>query len=127
MSFKPQFYYCKHCKQVIGVVNDAGVRMTCCGEPMTYLEPNTSDGATEKHVPVVEVTEKEVTVKIGSVAHPMTEEHYIEWVYLFQENGGQRRILKPGDTPEVVFNVEAGKPFAVFALCNLHGLWKTEL
>ena len=95
---------------------------------MTELVPNTVDAAQEKHVPVIEVSGNTVTVKVGAAAHPMVEEHYIQWVYLQTEKGGQRRCLTPGGKPEATFAlVEGDKPLAAFAYCNLHGLWKSEV
>ncbi|MBQ2661356.1 MAG: desulfoferrodoxin [Clostridia bacterium] len=123
-----KFYVCSHCGNLIGMVNNAGVPMICCGEPMTLLEPNTVEASTEKHLPVVTREEGKVKVAIGDVPHPMIPEHFIGFVYLQTERGGQRKCLKAGEAPEVTFAVtEDEKPLAVFAWCNLHGLWKTEL
>ena len=120
-----KFYICKHCGNIIGLINNAGVPLVCCGEKMTELVPNTSDGAVEKHVPVVKVEGNLVTVEIGSVPHPMTEAHYISWVYVQTEKGGQRKNLAPNDKPSAVFALtEDDKLEMVFAYCNLHGLWK---
>jgi len=101
--------------------------MICCGEKMEYLDPNTVDASGEKHLPVVTVKDNVVTVDIGSVAHPMVEEHYIEWVYLQTAQGGQRKNLKPGDAPQVTFALCNDEAVAAYAYCNLHGLWKTEI
>ncbi len=122
-----KFYICKHCGNLIGMLNDGGVPMICCGEPMSELVANTVDASKEKHVPVVTVEGSTVKVSIGSVPHPMTEEHSIQWVYLQTEKGGQRKCLNPGDAPEADFAVIEDKPVAVFAYCNLHGLWKTDI
>ena len=124
---KDRFYICRHCGNIIGMINDAGVPVMCCGQKMEALVPNTTEAAGEKHLPVVTVDGATVTVKVGEVAHPMTDEHYIQWVYIETENGGQRRALKPGDKPEVTFCVGEDKPIAVYAYCNLHGLWRTEV
>lgn len=124
---KAKFYICRHCGNIIGMINDAGVPVMCCGQKMEALVPNTTEAAGEKHLPVVTVDGATVTVKVGEVAHPMTDEHYIQWVYIETENGGQRRALKPGDKPEVTFCVGEDKPIAVYAYCNLHGLWKTDI
>ena len=124
---KARFYICRHCGNIIGMINDAGVPVMCCGQKMEALVPNTTEAAGEKHLPVVTVDGATVTVKVGEVAHPMTDEHYIQWVYIETENGGQRRALKPGDKPEVTFCVGEDKPIAVYAYCNLHGLWKTDI
>mgnify|MGYP005762946113 FL=1 len=97
----PKFLLCSHCGNLVGVIHDAGVPMMCCGQKMTELIPNTTDAAEEKHLPVVTVEGDTVKVSVGSVEHPMLEEHSIEWVYLLTENGGQRKALNPGDKPEV--------------------------
>lgn len=123
----PKFLLCSHCGNLVGVIHDAGVPMMCCGQKMTELIPNTTDAAEEKHLPVVTVEDDTVKVSVGSVEHPMLEEHSIEWVYLLTENGGQRKALNPGDKPEVTFNTAGDKPLAVYAYCNLHGLWKTDI
>ncbi len=122
-----KFYICRHCGNLIGMVHDAGVPMVCCGQKMDALVPNTVDASNEKHVPVVAVDGDLVNVKIGSVEHPMEEAHYIQWVYVLTEQGGQRRNLKPGQAPEVSFNLNGDKALAVYEYCNLHGLWMTEL
>jgi len=123
-----KFYRCNHCGNIIGKVIDKGVPVVCCGEKMVELVPNTTDGATEKHLPSVSINGNEITVAIGSIAHPMLPEHFIEWVYLETEQGGQKKALKSGDEPKVSFALAGGdKAKAVYAYCNLHGLWKTEL
>ena len=124
---KTKFYICSHCGNLIGMIHDAGVPVVCCGEKMHPLTPNTQEASTEKHIPVVAVKDGTVTVNIGSVDHPMVEEHFIEWVYVQTENGGQRKALKPGDAPNVTFCLGDDKAVAVYAYCNLHGLWITEL
>ena len=90
MSQEQKFFICKHCGNLVGMIHNAGVKIICCGEPMTELVPNTTDAAGEKHLPVVEVSGKQVTVSVGSVPHPMTEEHHIAWVYLQTAKGGQQ-------------------------------------
>lgn len=123
-----RFYICNHCKNLVGVIHSSGVPIICCGEPMTEILPNTTEAATEKHLPVVEVSGNIVKATVGSAAHPMLPEHYIEWLYLETAHGGQRKQLKPGDAPEVTFAItDDDKPIAVYAYCNLHSLWKTEL
>lgn len=122
-----KFYRCNHCGNLIGMVHDAGVPMMCCGEKMEALVPNTVEASGEKHLPVVTVEGDTVKVNIGSVAHPMVEEHFIEWVYVQTERGGARKSLKPGEAPEVSFAMGGEKPIAVYAYCNLHGLWMTEV
>jgi len=123
-----RFYICRHCGNIIGMIHSSGVKVKCCGEDMVELVPNTSDGAKEKHVPVVEVSGDKVTVKVGSVSHPMEAEHYIMWVYIQTEQGGQRKNLNPGDKPDATFALADGdKVVAAFAYCNKHGLWKAEV
>lgn len=122
-----KFRICRHCGNLVGMINDSGVTMICCGEPMEELTTNTTEAAHEKHLPDVTVEGDTVSVKVGSVDHPMIPEHYIEWIYLQTEHGGQRKALNPGDAPAAAFCVAEDKPVAVFAYCNLHGLWKTDL
>ena len=123
-----QFFVCEECGNLVGALYFSGAPMTCCGDHMTELLPGTVDASLEKHVPVVEVNGNTVTVKIGAVAHPMTEEHSIQWVYLHTEKGGQRFCLNPGDEPKAVFALTEGdKAVEAYAYCNLHGLWKTDL
>lgn len=122
-----RFFICRHCGNLIGMINDSGVPIICCGEPMSVLIPDSEDASVEKHVPIVKVSENIVTVEVGSIPHPMTDEHYIPWVYLKTESGGQRKCLKPGDPPVVKFAIDGDKPLTVFAYCNLHGLWKAEV
>lgn len=122
-----KFYLCKHCGNFVSTVYSSGVPMICCGEPMTELVPNTVEAAHEKHLPVVDVSGNKVTVKIGSVEHPMLEAHYIQWIYLETKKGGQRKELHPGDKPEATFYLEDDEALAAYEYCNLHGLWKTDI
>ena len=124
---KAKFYICRHCGNLIGMINDSGVPVICCGLKMDALVPNTVEASGEKHLPVVTVEDGAVHVNVGSVDHPMIPEHYIEWVYVQTENGGQRKALKPGDAPSVSFCLGDDKAVAVYAYCNLHGLWMTEV
>lgn len=122
-----KFYICSHCGNIIAYVKSSSVPVVCCGEAMKEIIPGTSDGSAEKHVPVYERIGDEVVVKIGKVAHPMTNEHYIEWVSLQTKYGNQRKALKPGDEPKVCFKVcEDDEVEAVYAYCNLHSLYKAE-
>lgn len=118
-----RFYICRHCGNIVGMVESSGVPVVCCGEKMEQLIPNTTDASGEKHVPVVTVDGNTITVEVGSVAHPMSEEHYIQWIYLETEKGGQRKGLKPGEAPVAKFVVEDDEPVGAYAYCNLHGLW----
>ena len=113
---------------MIGLLHDAGVPMMCCGEKMVELVPNTTDAAQEKHVPVATVEGNKVVVNVGSVDHPMLDEHWIQWVYLETDKGGHRKVLNPGEKPNVVFALtEDEKTLAVYEYCNLHGLWVAKL
>ena len=122
-----KFYICRHCGNQIELVKDKGVPVICCGQKMEELVPNTVEASGEKHIPVVTVSGDEVIVNVGSVDHPMAPEHFIEWVVVETENGSQRKELQPGSDPHVTFALGGEKPVAVYAYCNLHGLWKTEL
>ena len=127
MMSDKKFFVCEHCGNIIGVIHNAGVPMMCCGKKMTLLEPGSVDASLEKHVPVVERSESVISVTIGSVDHPMLEEHHIAWVYLQTNRGGQRKCLAIGSNPTVNFALCDEEPVAVYAYCNLHGLWKTDL
>ena len=120
-----KFYICKHCGNIIAYAENKGVPVVCCGEKMQELVPGAVDASHEKHVPVVEKNGNKVTVRIGSVPHPMTEEHSIKWVALETKEGNQRKELKVGGAPSVDFMLcDNDEVVAVFAYCNLHGLWK---
>ena len=119
------FYRCEHCGIIIAHINDSGVRCVCCGEEMKPIVPNTSDGAGEKHVPVIAVDGRTVTVTVGSVEHPMQDAHYIMWIILETKQGRQRKNLKPGEKPAATFALTEGdEVIAAYEYCNLHGLWK---
>ena len=124
---KNKFYICRHCGNLIGMIHDAGVPVVCCGEKMHALVPNTVEASQEKHIPAVTVEGSKLIVNVGSVDHPMAPEHFIEWVYVETEKGGLRQALKPGDAPHVTFCLGDDKAVAVYAYCNLHGLWKVDL
>jgi len=119
-----QIYKCAKCGNIVGVLHPGGGELVCCGEPMARQIENTVDAAVEKHVPVIEKTEKGVKVKVGSVPHPMEEAHYIEWIEILADGKAHRKFLKPGDTPEAEFCIEADNIVAQ-EYCNLHGLWKS--
>ena len=122
-----KFYKCEHCGNIIAYINDSGVPVRCCGETMKPIEPNTTDAAGEKHVPVIKADGQTVTVTVGSVEHPMLEAHYIMWILLETKEGRQRKQLKPGDQPVAVFALTPGdEVVAAYEYCNLHGLWKAE-
>ena len=121
-----KFYKCEICGKIVAMVKETPVDTMCCGQAMRELVPGTTDGATEKHVPVYTLEGNTVKVKVGSVEHPMTDAHHIEWIAIETENGNQRRELKPGDKPEATFAlVLRDKVKSVYEYCNLHGLWKT--
>ncbi len=122
-----RFFICEHCGNTAGLIKDAGVPMMCCGQKMIRLEPGVVEASHEKHIPVAKVEGNLVTVEIGSIAHPMTEEHSITWVYLQTDKGGQRKNLAPGEEPKTTFALADEKAVAVYAYCNLHGLWKADL
>ena len=122
-----EFYICEHCGNLVGMVHNSGVPMMCCGQKMTKLVPGTTDAAVEKHVPVYTVDGNKVSVTVGSVEHPMTEEHLIQWIALETAKGAQRKVLKAGDAPKAEFALtDDDSVVAVYAYCNLHGLWKAE-
>jgi len=119
-----KFYRCKACGNILGVINDSGVVPVCCGARMEILTANTTEAATEKHIPVITRDGNKVAVKVGDVAHPMTEDHSIQWVILNQGSVTERVTLNPDTAPEAAFMVlDAGAPVRVYAYCNLHGLW----
>ena len=122
-----KFYVCKHCGNMVGLIDDKGVPLVCCGENMTELVPNTVDASLEKHVPAVSVSGDSISVQIGSTPHPMENEHHIAFVYVETERGGQRKCLKVGEEPKLAFSCVDDKPVAVYAYCNLHGMWKKEI
>ena len=122
-----KFYVCKHCGNIIAFASEKKCDVVCCGEKMSELVPNTTDAAQEKHVPVITIDGNTVTVTVGSVAHPMTEEHHIAWIALATEQGNQRKTLDPAGKPEASFAlVEGDKVKTAYAYCNLHGLWSAD-
>ena len=123
-----KFYICEHCGNIITKLNDSGVPVVCCGEPMKELVPGATDGAYEKHVPAVTIDGSTVSVQIGEVEHPMTPEHYIQFIALETAQGCQIKYLKPGDKPTAQFILADGdQAAAVYEYCNLHGLWVKEV
>lgn len=125
MAKKLGIYKCEVCGNIVEVVHAGGGELVCCGQAMKLCAENTTDAAREKHVPVVEKITGGYKVKVGSVAHPMEEKHYIEWIELLADGKAYRQFLNPGAAPEAVFMVEASKVSAR-EYCNLHGLWKGE-
>ncbi len=118
-----QIYKCNVCGNIVEVVHAGAGQLVCCNQPMELQTENTVDAAKEKHVPVIEKVEGGYKVKVGSVAHPMTGEHWIEWVQLLADGQAYRQFLDPGGAPEATFHIAAGKVSAR-EYCNLHGLWK---
>lgn len=120
-----KFLECKKCGNIVAVVKASGVSVVCCGEKMQEIIPGVVDASKEKHVPTYEVKNNRVYVSVGSITHPMSAEHYIEWISIQTNKGNQRKTLNPNDEPKAVFAVcEDEKVEAVYAYCNLHGLWK---
>ena len=118
-----KFFKCPHCGKIVEVVKDSIVPMMCCGQKMERLYPGTTEASAEKHIPSVRVNEKRVWVQVGEVLHPMTDEHHIEWVCLLTDKGVYRKSLTVGKIPTASFLLLNEKPIAVYAYCNLHGLW----
>jgi superoxide reductase len=123
MAQKLDVYKCEVCGNIVEVVHGGKGELVCCGKPMVLQKENTVDAAREKHVPVVEKTADGVKVKVGAVAHPMEEKHFIEWVEIIADGKAYRQFLNPGEGPEVLFAIGAGQVTAR-AYCNIHGLWK---
>ena len=120
-----KFYRCEHCGNIVTFVHNSGVPVICCGEKMKELQAGVTDATQEKHVPVVEKVDNKVTVRVGSVAHPMFEEHYIEFIALETTEGEYVKYLKAGDEPAATFVLADGEDvIAAYEYCNLHGLWK---
>ena len=122
-----RFFICEHCGNIIEYIRESGVPVVCCGQKMTELIPGTSDGAVEKHVPVVVTEGDKVLVTVGAVEHPMVEAHYIQWITIETSKGIQRKKLEYTDKPTVEFRLADGEELvAVYEYCNLHGLWKAD-
>ena len=120
-----KFMRCKHCGNIIAFVDEKQPKIICCGEPMQEIVANTTDAAKEKHVPVIKVDGTHVTVTVGSVAHPMVDDHWIEWIVLETKTGNQRKVLHPGQEPKAEFEMVKGDEVVeALAYCNKHGLWK---
>lgn len=125
MTEKLQIYKCEVCGNIVEVLHAGKGELVCCGQPMKLFVENTTDAAQEKHVPVIEKTASGYKVKVGSVAHPMEDKHFIEWIQLIADGRAYRKFLNPGDAPEAAFDVQAAR-VAAREYCNLHGLWKGE-
>jgi superoxide reductase len=125
MAVKGEVYKCLLCGNIVMVYHGGDGELVCCGQPMKKMTENTTDAAKEKHVPIIEKVQGGFKVKVGSVAHPMEEKHYIEWIELIADGKSYCQHLKPGQAPEAVFMIDAQKVFAR-EYCNLHGLWKGQ-
>ena len=123
-----EVYRCEICGNIVEVLHGGAGQLVCCGQPMTLLAANTVDAAVEKHVTVIEKSDNTVKVTVGATAHPMTEEHYIEWIELMVDGQVWRQTLKPGDAPDATFCIciVPDATVSARAYCNLHGLWKGE-
>ena len=123
MAEQLQVYKCEVCGNIVEVLHGGKGELVCCGKPMVLRKENTVDAAKEKHIPVIEKVDGGYKIKVGSVPHPMEEKHYIEWVELIADGKTYRQFLKPGQTPEAIFKIDAASVVAR-EYCNLHGLWK---
>jgi superoxide reductase len=123
MAKRLEIYKCELCGNIVEVLHEGKGELVCCHQPMKLFVENTVDASKEKHVPVIEVLEHGIKVKVGSIAHPMEEKHYIEWIEVIADGKAYRQFLKPGDAPEAVFCIDA-KDITAREYCNLHGLWK---
>ncbi len=123
MAKKLEIYKCEVCGNIVEVVHGGKGILVCCGEPMKMYDENTVDAAKEKHVPVIEKIDGGFKVTVGSVAHPMEEKHYIEWIEIIADEKAYRQFLNPGDAPVAVFRIDADQ-ITAREYCNLHGLWK---
>ncbi|WP_122638761.1 desulfoferrodoxin family protein [Romboutsia sp. Marseille-P6047] len=128
MNNSKKFLICSVCGNMVGMIEDKGPKLVCCGKKMNELVENTTEASVEKHTPVVNIDNNKVNVQVGSTLHPMTQEHHISWIYLLTTQGGQRKSLEVDSDPIVEFVLtENDKLLEVYAYCNLHGLWKLEL
>ncbi len=125
MTKKLEIYKCEKCGNIVEVLHTGAGELVCCGAPMKLLTESTADQATEKHVPVIEKTADGITVKVGSVDHPMEEKHYIEWIQVIVDGISYRQFLNPGEKPQASFKV-SGANITAREYCNIHSLWKTN-
>jgi superoxide reductase len=123
MAERLEVYKCDLCGNIVEVLHGGKGELVCCGKPMVHLVENTVDAAKEKHVPVIEKIAGGVKVKVGEVAHPMEQKHWIEWVEIIADGKTYRQYLNPGDAPEATFAVEANQ-ITAREYCNIHGFWK---
>lgn len=125
MTVRNEVYKCNVCGNIVEVLHAGVGKLVCCEQPMQLMTENTTDAAKEKHVPVVEKVAGGIKVSVGSVAHPMEEKHYIEWIEVIADGKAYRQFLAPGQAPEAVFPIEATSSITAREYCNLHGLWKS--
>lgn len=125
MAKQLEIYKCNVCGNIVEVMHGGQGELVCCGQSMQLIEPGTVDAAKEKHVPVIEKTEQGYKVSVGSVAHPMEEKHYIEWIELIADGISYTSFLQPGQAPEAEFCVRASQ-ITAREYCNIHGLWQAK-
>jgi len=125
MTGRLEVYKCEICGNIVEVLHTGRGQLVCCGQPMQLLEEKTEEQGMEKHLPVMEKTDRGLSIKVGSILHPMGEAHFIEWIEVLMEEGGTRKFLKPEGAPEAAFPIE-GDIVQVRAYCNIHGLWTTK-
>jgi superoxide reductase len=125
MTQRLEVYKCEICGNIVEVLQEGEGQLVCCGQPMVSLKPKTEDQGKEKHVPVIEDSPQGIKVKVGSVPHPMEDNHYIKWLEVITDNGIQKKFLKPGQSPEASFEIK-GKVIEVRDYCNIHGFWHTK-
>jgi superoxide reductase len=123
MAQRFEVYKCEACGNIVELLDGGPGELVCCGKPMDLMTENTVDAAKEKHVPVLEKADGKIKVKVGQVAHPMEDKHYIEWIEVITGEKICRKFLKPGQTPEATFNI-TGEKIITRAYCNIHGHWK---
>lgn len=124
MTEQKQIYKCGICGNIIEVLHTGAGQLVCCEQPMELLPEKTEDIGQEKHVPIIEKTEKGVKAKVGSTPHPMEEKHHIEWIEVIADEKSSRKFLKPGEKPEAEFEIK-DKNIRAREYCNIHGLWKS--
>ena len=120
-----EFFICNHCGNIATLIQNKNTPLVCCGEQMAELKPNTTDASTEKHLPAIDISGDNISIQIGSIPHPMEDAHHITFMYVETKQGGQYKYLSSGDDPKNAFCLTNDKVIAVYAYCNLHGLWKT--
>lgn len=124
---KTSFYVCSNCGNIVMFLEEGCGDVMCCHSPLEPVEPNTVDASQEKHIPVAELNGDEVTVKVGSLEHPMVEEHYIKWIFVISEDRIQKARLSPGQEPKARFSILGNGDLDIYEYCNIHGLWKTTV